>query len=333
MPSVAFIASLMFSRRIAPLLFLGFLLPLASASVRRDDVSDSAYLNLGNRGQFRPVGRVEIDYGSGYEAIGTATLFGRDRIVSAAHVFDSDALAGAVGVRINFGRGRVSTVDFQTAGVVNINPRYNPNSLRNDVSVVFLSRSMNLAPARLYAGRRRVSLGTPITFVGYGDTGTGFTGSTRYSSLKRGAQNALDRYLMGGSDFEVDFDQPGNPSASSLGSHIPLTLEGLLGPGDSGGSVWVKRGRRWVVTGINSYGLDWNGNGVSDDYGDRSGFVYLPRYLRWMRSLGNPDGVVAERRVSAQLSAPQLAAVPEPGIVALLAIGGLVGGMALRRRR
>jgi hypothetical protein len=310
-------------------LLLGALLsPSALGVVRRDDVPDSAYLTLGNKGAFRSVGRVEINYGRGYEAVGTATLYGRDRVVSAAHVFSADALADAVGVRINFGRGRIRTIDFETAGVVNINPRYNPNTLRNDVSVVFLSQRMSLAPARLYGNPRRISLGTPITFVGYGDTGTGLTGGTRFSILKRGGQNALDRYLMRGADFEVDFDQPGNPSASSLGSVYPLALEGLLGSGDSGGSVWVKRGKRWMVMGINSYGLDWNDNGHSDDYGDRSGFVYLPRYLRWMNSLDNPNATAVSRSVATQLSA-----VPEPGTVALLALGGLVGVMALRRRR
>jgi hypothetical protein len=312
-----------------PLAVCALLTPCAFGVVRRDDTSDSAYLNLGNKGQFRSVGRVEVNYGDGYEAIGTATLYGQDRVVSAAHVFSPDALAGAVGVRINFGRGRVSTIDFETPGVVNINPRFNPNTLRNDVSVVFLPRRMSLAPARLYGNPRRISLGTPITFVGYGDTGTGLTGSTRFSILKRGGQNALDRYLMRGTDFEVDFDQPGNPSVSSLGSVFPLALEGLLGPGDSGGSVWVKRGKRWMVMGINSYGLDWNENGISDDYGDHSGFVYLPRYLRWMNSLNGPASAQAVKRTSSM----QLSAVPEPGTVALLVLGGLVGIMALRRRR
>jgi hypothetical protein len=310
------------------LVVCAFLVPCAFGAVRRDDVSDAAYLNLGNKGQFRPVGRVEINYGNGYEAIGTATLFGPDRVVSAAHVFDSEALAGAIGVRINFGRGRVSYIDFNSAGVVNINPRYNPNTLRNDVSVVFLSQRMNLAPARLYSGTRRISLGTPITFVGYGNTGTGLTGSSQFSILKRGGQNALDLYTLGGRDFEVDFDRPGYPSFSTLGGSTPLALEGLLGPGDSGGSVWMKRGKRWMVMGINSYGLDWNENGVEDDYGDHSGFVYLPRYVKWMRSLSNPTPVAMQRSVSTQLSA-----VPEPGTVALLVVGGVIGGMVLRRRR
>jgi hypothetical protein len=303
----------------------------APAVVRRDDQPDSLYRSLGRSAAFKSVGRVEIDYGRGYEAIGTATLYGRDRVVSAAHVFDDSSLAGARRVRINFGKGRTRTIDFTSVGTVNINPRYNPRTLKNDLSVAFLSRPFNLAPARIYTGRK-LSLDSRITFVGYGDTGTGLTGSSTYSTKKRGGENAVGRYLLRGRDFEVDFDRAGTSRYNSLGSPVAMRLEGLLGPGDSGGSAWVYRNGRWRMVGINSYGLDWfprgNGNGVSDDYGDRSGFVYLPRYSRWLDSLSNPSAQAASRSVSAQL-----AAVPEPGTLGLVAAAGLVGGLLLRRRR
>jgi len=280
-------------RLFAHCLVSGAILTCALAVVIRDDTSDSLYRQLGNRAAFSPVGRVEMDFGdgNGYQAIGTATLYRTDRVVSAGHVFDSSALDGVVGVRLNFGRGRIAYIDFLTPGVVNVNPGYNPRTLANDVSVVFLPTSFHVDPANLYTGRR-VQRNTTITFVGYGDTGTGLTGSKTYSIVKRGGQNSLGNYYMGGRDFEVDFDRPGYPSYSSFGSSAPLRLEGLLGPGDSGGSVWIKRGHRWLLIGINSYGLDWyprgQGNGVEDDYGDHSGFVYLPRYYAWMNSLTGP---------------------------------------------
>jgi len=303
----------------------------APAVVRRDDQPDSLYRSLGRSAAFKSVGRVEIDYGRGYEAIGTATLYGRDRVVSAAHVFDDSSLAGARRVRINFGKGRTRTIDFSSPGVVNINPRYNSRTLKNDVSVAFLSRPFKLAPARIYTGRK-LSLDSRITFVGYGDTGTGLSGSSTYSTKKRGGENAVGRYLLRGRDFEVDFDRAGTSRYNSLGSPVAMRLEGLLGPGDSGGSAWVFRSGRWQMVGINSYGLDWfprgNGNGVSDDYGDRSGFVYLPRYSKWLDSLSNPSAQTASRSISAQL-----AAVPEPGTAMLVAAAGLVGGLLLRRRR
>jgi hypothetical protein len=201
-------------------------------------------------------------------------------------------LNGAVGVRIVFGRGRAAYIDFTRPGVVNINPGYDPDTLSNDVSVVFLPASFNVNPARLYSGSR-VQRNTTVTFVGYGDTGTGLTGSNTFSIAKRGGQNTLGSYYMGGRVFEVDFDRPGHPGYSSFGSSQPLRLEGLIGPGDSGGSVWIKRGSHWQLIGINDYGLDWypngQGNGVEDDYGDHSGFVYLPRYTAWMASLPGPQ--------------------------------------------
>lgn len=299
----------------------------AHAVVRRDDKPDSLYQRLGNSAAFSSVGRVEIDYGSGFQAIGTATLFGRDRIVSAAHVFDSDALDGAVGVRINFGRNRISNIDFQTAGVVTLNPGYNPVSLRDDVSVAFLDTPINLAPARFYTGSR-LRLDTKVTFVGYGNTGTGSTGSTVYSSVKRGGENALGRYLTGGRNFIIDFDKPGTSRYNSLGSPLALRLEGLLGAGDSGGSAWVKVNNRWQLIGINSYGEDWELDGKEDGYGDYSGFVYLPRYVDWVRSLNSP----LSRSTSGSVTSLTLTAVPEPGTVALLGLGAL-GFLLLRRRR
>jgi hypothetical protein len=272
-------------------LVLAATVAVASAVVRRHDTADALYRRLGNSAAFASVGRVEIDYGRGFQAIGTATLYGADRVVSAAHVFDASSLSGAQAVRINFGRGRVAAIDFTAPGVVNIHPAYNSFTLFNDVSVVFLPPSFSLNPARLYHGRA-LARESAITFVGFGDTGTGITGSRTFSSAKRAGRNLLGSYFLGGRTFEVDFDDPDFPWVSSLGGRSPIRLEGLLGPGDSGGSVWIRRGTRWFLIGINSYGVDWypngRGNGVEDDYGDRSGFVYLPRYYAWLNALVSP---------------------------------------------
>lgn len=308
-------------------LLLAVPIPQAGAVVRRDDQPDSAYRAAGNAAAFRSVGRVEVDYGGGYQALGTATLYGRDRLVSAAHVFDDDALGGARRLRINFGRAGVRTIDFRREGVINLNPNYDAFSLRNDVAVVFLPRRMNLAPARLYSGRR-LSLEKKISFVGFGNTGTGLTGSREISSVKRAGENALGRYRAGGRNFEVDFDDPFDPGANSLGDSRVMRLEGLLGAGDSGGSAWVRAGNRWRLIGINSYGEDWNADGIEDNYGDRSGFVYLPGYEKWMNSLKGPNGGATERSLSFAL-----APVPEPGTVGLLLAGGGAAFFAWRRRK
>lgn len=321
------------SRALSFALLAAFWLGLGSAGavVRRADKPDSAYLKLGANAAFASVGRVEVDYGDGdgYVALGTATLFGRDRLVSAAHVFDSDALFGARGLRINFGGGRVQAIDFRSSGVVNINPGYDSQTLKNDVSVVFLAKKFRLNPGAVYAGKR-IALEKRITFIGYGSTGTGLTGSYVYSNRKRGGQNALGRYTSGGAGFEVDFDHPTNPLFNSLGSSSPRRLEGLLGPGDSGGSAWAKVGKKWRLIGINSYGVDWfpnaNGNGVEDDYGDRSGFIYLPNYANWLKSLDNPFFSRA-----ANSSALTFTAVPEPGTIALVLFGSVA--LLVRRRR
>lgn len=318
------------SRSLLPFcaLFLGAILaaPNASAIVRRDDVPDSEYRRLGEKGAFKSVVRVQVKYRGSFKDIGTATLLPGGRLLSSAHVFDDSSLRGARAVRIRFGH-RSIPIHFERNGVINLHPRYNPFRLKNDVAVIFLDREIHMKPAQLYHGKK-IDLGTPITFVGFGLTGTGLSGQKISRAIKRAGQNALDRYLSKRRFFEVDFDSPYDPRLSSMGDATPLAMEALLGSGDSGGSVWVRRGGKWKLIGINTYGVSRLGRtGRDSEYGEVSGFTYIPRYERWMKSLHDPFSDATFSGLSA------LQPVPEPSTWLLLGAGGMVTAGALLRRR
>ena len=78
------------------------------------------------------------------------------------------------------------------------------------------------------------------TEVGYGMTGTGLTGAVTFDEQKRGGQNVIDTYYGSGNRiFLSDFENPHSASTNHFGSAIPVDLESLIAPGDSGGGVFV----------------------------------------------------------------------------------------------
>jgi hypothetical protein len=73
-------------------------------------------------------------------------------------------------------------------------------------------------------------LGQIVTFVGRGDTGTGLTGPTTQDHKLRAATNRIERVEGGTLIFR--FDAPGDEGVTPL--------EGISGPGDSGGPALIE---------------------------------------------------------------------------------------------
>src|SRR5262249_54661545 len=123
-------------------------------------------------------------------------------------------------------------------------------------------------------------LGKTETTVGYGRGGTGSLGATIAPGTKRAGPNVLD--LVSGKTMMVDFDDPNNPSSSSMGTTV-LAQEYLPAPGDSGGANFVNVGGLNYIAGITSFSsvLD----GVDDsDYGDRAGMTRVSQFNAWVDS-------------------------------------------------
>lgn len=300
------------------------------AIVRRHDRKEKLYKELAAEPQFDPVGLIEVKRGGRYIPLGSATLIGSNRIMSAAHVLDPLTLIGAKGLRFRLGDTKIP-ISLSDPSAINLHPDYIAEMFWNDIAIAFLDQESTVTPASLYSGL--ITRKTEFTMVGYGKTGTGKHGSSQRRIAKRAAQNSIDRYISR-TRFESDFDSPLSASYSSLGNTTPLDLEGTIGPGDSGGSAWILSDHGWTLIGVNTYGLDSDNRNPLDGYGDIAGFTYTSEYLDWIQSFGDVSIIYGESPLEAALSGSiSVSMVPEPSILLLLgSAGALAAAFAFRSK-
>lgn len=271
----------------------------APASTTRDDQPDSSYLNLAANPDYASVGLFVNSWGY----TGCATLISPDWILTSAHLF----------LAANSGTFTIGGVSY-TGNQLITHPDWNGNAFAgNDIGLVHLTTPVTgITPASLYTGS--AELGLVGTFVGFGITGTGATGQSRFDGGERAFQNVIDGdfgnpALLLGSDF----DNPLVPGDSHFGDSTPLALEGCVTSGDSGGGVFVTVNGQTYLAGVISAVVAIDGN-ANADYGDMSAFGRVTMFTPWISSV-----------------------VPEPSPIALLLLGGsLLRGWhqyAQRRRK
>ncbi|RYD20103.1 MAG: hypothetical protein EOP88_16425 [Verrucomicrobiaceae bacterium] len=187
----------------------------------------------------------------------------------------------------------------------------------NDVGLLRLSSAVtNIQAATMWRFDNQADiLGREATWVGFGLDGTGLTGQG-FTPEKRAFTNVVDglspAFGLPGPSFFSDFDNPdGTTNALVSGSATPTRLEGNVTPGDSGGGVFVNVNGQSYLVGINSYTSGFS-PGLNSKYGALSGAADLWAFHDWIYQ---NTGV---------------AAVPEPGVIWLCGLAGLLG---LVRRR
>lgn len=322
----------------------------AGAGTIRHDRDPQAYLNLGAAPGYASVGKFDLNkWEPGFSASGT--LIDDDWVLTAAHAFEGTT------------NGQF-TVGGRTYGVSKwiMHPKWNGALRRGfDLALVKLDGTVtDVAPARLYTGRREMN--AVATFVGFGRTGTGVSGHNTFDALKRAGHNTIDgsigpeqwplnptfrsRLPKGARSFLVDFDNPASAADSQTGIGVPLDLEYLISLGDSGGGAFVDFGQGPMLAGVHSF-AEVPDQIDDSDYGDVTGHVRVSSHAKWIRNMLRRERKAeiaairralrgAAREVPPELQGPSAGVpaaatvVPEPATAVLISLAAVA---MLRRPR
>lgn len=235
---------------------------------------------------------------------GSGVMISDRWVLTAGHVAQSKGTGGTFNIGgINYTiESAILHPGYSTSGA--------PHS--NDIGLLYLSASItNVAAAEMYSFSPPASiLGREATYVGYGYSGTGLTGA-QLPIERRAFTNLIefygDQYGLTTTSFVSDFDNPTGTSNRQDSNPIATRLEGAVAPGDSGGGVFVTvNGARYLI-GINSYSGYVNLPEINSKYGGISGAVDLQQFYPWIFTNSG------------------IAAVPEPSVLWICALGSLFG--------
>lgn len=254
----------------------------AHAIIMRDDVDDRLYRDLG-------YAHVEVLAQMGLRSErsawgpmlynGMGTLIAPDWVVTAAHVTqhiaDNPPPDGSPHFVFIKGRG------YAVAEIVQ-HPDYDPQTQANDIALVRLSEPVrDPHPACLY--ERRDEAGQVVTLIGAGYRGDGRTGPLEGADgALRGAQ-----IRVGSAEPTIltwQFHAPGESEA--------MPLEGISGPGDSGGPALIETQRGYCIAGVSSaqrvvVQIDESGRetGGEGRYGAVEVYTRVSSFLPWISTV------------------------------------------------
>jgi hypothetical protein len=259
------------------------------------DSRNRAYIGEGYDG----VVRISVN---GYYGTGVLLSDGRT-VLTVAHLFTNSTSSS---VNVNFETAAGSQT--MTASHITLLSTYDAQS-NNDLALVTLSSSAPVTANRYSLYRSSDEIGQTMTMVGYGQPGTGDTGTlTTYSGnpLRLKASNQFDadaatlKSQLGstmswtpttGTQLMADFDN-GNSAQDALGQLINRSglglgqNEGMISPGDSGGPAFING----QIAGIASYttsrsqgNIHPDINGITNSsFGEIGAWQRISNYQQWI---------------------------------------------------
>lgn len=269
-----------------------WLVPSSQAGVRREDVADSEFLNLAASALYQSVGKFTYSVGSS-SYIASGVLISPEWVLTAAHVTAGNDFLGGGITNMNFSLDTEGGVLSFAAAEWLTHPGWATTEgdllAGYDIGLVRLSSSVTAVQAATLYLQETLAIQAG-TIVGYGATGTGLTGyNGGTSGTKRAGQNMIDAQGDGISISSnilfVDFDRPGVPGESVTGSNLPLALEYLSAPGDSGGGLFITQNSQTFLVGVTSFGWGYTDGVANSDYGDLAGFTSTTAYAGWISSV------------------------------------------------
>jgi hypothetical protein len=149
-------------------------------------------------------------------------------------------------------------------------PEFDETTYRNDIALVRLARPVTaVAPVAL--SRERNEEGRRVVFVGQGFSGTGETGAQRSPAARRAAENRVESVSEQWLRFVFDAPPGG------------LELEGISGPGDSGGPAYLDTAEGPRLVGISSW-QDNRKQGAEGLYGVLEYYTRVSSYVDWIEA-------------------------------------------------
>ena len=262
------------------------------AGVRRDDVADSEFLNLAASALYQSVGKFTYSIGSG-SYIASGVLISPEWVLTAAHVTEGNNFLGGGITNMTFSLNTDGGVLSFAAAEWLAHPGWaaTAGSLAAgyDIGLVRLGSSVTAVQAATLYLQESLAVQAG-TIVGYGSSGTGLTGyQAGTAGTKRAGQNMIDAQgdgeTISSNILFADFDRPGVPGESVTGSNLPLALEYLSAPGDSGGGLFITQNSQTFLVGVTSFGWGIRDGLANSDYGDLAGFTSTTAYASWISSV------------------------------------------------
>lgn len=225
----------------------------------------------------------------------TGTLIAPNVVISARHC------GIGAGDTINFGDDS-SNPDFSINVASSSNPGGgNAGSDFLNGGDVSLHTLVGDVPASVATPMRFIDatddlVGSTALWIGYGRNGVGSQGSSGADGFRWAGENIIDAYGsaqpidFGANLFTSDFDD-GTAANSTTGSQTPLALEGMGGPGDSGGPMLVNVNGEWVIGAVVS-----GGTTINSVYGTTGWWTGTSIYRSQIEDLGG-EFIVEESEI------------------------------------